>query len=75
VIKEHDMVAMAVDRPEVGLKSGDIGTVVFMHDNGRAYEVEFVAGAVENSTVVTLDAAAVRSIQPSEIERFGATHS
>ena len=43
MIKEHDCVVLTADLPEEKLEAGDIGTVVHLHEQGRAYEVEFVA--------------------------------
>ena len=41
-IKELDAVALTCDLPEQGLKRGDVGTVVLVHGNGVAFEMEFV---------------------------------
>ena len=39
---ELDAVALTCDLPACGLVRGDVGTVVLIHHNGEAYEVEFV---------------------------------
>jgi len=39
MIKEHDCVALTEDLPEEGLKAGDVGTVVHIHQGGAGYEV------------------------------------
>ena len=44
-IKEHDCVVLTADLPKEGLKAGDVGTVVHVHGNGVAYEVEFMTFA------------------------------
>ena len=67
MIRELERVALAVDRPDEGLRAGDIGTVVMVYDGGRGYEVEFVALTGETVAVVTLPAAAVRTFQKREI--------
>ncbi len=36
-----DVVALAEDLPEIGLSRGQVGTVVEILAEGRAYEVEF----------------------------------
>jgi hypothetical protein len=41
-IKELDPVAFTRDLPEHGLKRGDVGAAVMVHNNGAAFEVEFV---------------------------------
>ena len=43
MIKEHDRVVLTKDLPEEKLKAGDVGTVVHIHRQGEAFEVEFVA--------------------------------
>ncbi len=40
-IKEHDCVVLTSDLPSEGLSSGDVGTVVRIHPDEAAYEVEF----------------------------------
>ena len=42
-INELDIVALLKDLPEEGLVAGQTGTVVFVHQGGRAFEVEFIA--------------------------------
>jgi uncharacterized protein DUF4926 len=39
-----EVVALTVDLPEVNLRRGQVGTVVEVLDEGRAFEVEFVDG-------------------------------
>ena len=41
-IKELDAVALTCDLPEHRLARGDVGTAVIVHENGAAFEVEFV---------------------------------
>jgi len=60
MIKEHDCVVLTEDLPEEGLKAGDIGTVVHIHQGSAGYEVEFMTLAGETVTVVTLMASQVR---------------
>jgi hypothetical protein len=71
MIKEYDIVALSEDRPEDGLKRGDIGTVVMVHDDGRAFEVEFLARNGDTIALLTLPAGAVRTVQPPEMRRQG----
>ncbi|MCX7011278.1 MAG: DUF4926 domain-containing protein [Candidatus Sumerlaeota bacterium] len=66
-MKELDAVVLAVDLPANGLETGDVGTVVLVHKNEAAYEVEFVALNGETIAVVTLPAAQVRAALPHEI--------
>jgi hypothetical protein len=67
MIKELDQIVLTEDLPEKGLQAGDIGTVVLIHQNGKGYEVEFVALDGENIAVVSLFANQIRPIKKREI--------
>lgn len=67
MIGEHDTVVLTRDVPDAGLKAGDVGTVVMVHDGGKGFEVEFVTLSGATVSVVTVDADAVRSADPKEI--------
>jgi hypothetical protein len=67
VINELDSVVLNADLPDLGLKAGDIGTVVMVHEGGAGYEVEFVALDGETLAVATLDADRVRPVSRREI--------
>lgn len=69
MIEELDQIVLTTDLPEHGLQTGDIGTVVLVHQGGAGYEVEFVALDGETLAVVSLSAAQVRPIAPREIAR------
>jgi hypothetical protein len=43
MIKEHDRIVLTCDVSENGLKAGDVGTVIHIHERGKAMEVEFLA--------------------------------
>ncbi|MBI1728847.1 MAG: DUF4926 domain-containing protein [Candidatus Rokubacteria bacterium] len=42
MIREHDRVVLTTDLANEGLKAGDVGTVVHIHSQGEAFEVEFL---------------------------------
>jgi hypothetical protein len=67
MIKEHESVVQTADLPEHGLRSGDIGTVVMVHQGGAGYEVEFMTLDGETVAVVSLYASQLRSISSKEI--------
>ena len=67
MINEHDRVVLTEDVPTEGLKAGDIGTVVHIHANGEAYEVEFICLDGETIAVTTLRANQVRPTKSGEI--------
>ena len=67
MIKEHDRVALTVAVPEEGLEPGDVGTVVHIYRDGRAYEVEFVTLDGHTAAVVTLEVSQIRPVSRREI--------
>ena len=67
MIKEHDCIVLIEDLPEEGLKAGDIGTVVHIHQDGAGYEVEFMTLAGETITVMTLEASQVRPVNRRDL--------
>ena len=62
MIREHERVVLTADVPEESLKTGDVGTVVHVYDDGRAYEVEFVALDGHTTAVATVEAHQVRAV-------------
>lgn len=66
-IKEHDSVVLTADLSNEKLKAGDVGTVVHVHKNGAAYEVEFFTFAGETIAVATVDASKVRPISKRDV--------
>jgi len=66
-MKELETVVLAEDLPKQGLRAGDIGTVVMVHQGGAGYEVEFVTLEGGTVAVVTLTASQVRAVDPHEI--------
>jgi hypothetical protein len=66
-MKEQERVVLAADVTEEGLKRGDVGTIVHVYRDGKAYEVEFVTLEGKTVAVVTLEADQVRPIRPGEV--------
>lgn len=66
-LKELDLAALKQDLPEVRLEAGDVGTVVFVHEQGMAYEVEFVAGDGRTIAVETLGADQIEPLSGAKI--------
>ena len=67
MIKEHDRIALEREVPEYGLTRGDLGTVVHIYPDGKAYEVEFMTLTGDTIGVVTLDKKDVRVTTKREI--------
>lgn len=66
-MRELETVVLADDVPEYGLRAGDLGTIVMVHQGGAGYEVEFVTLEGGTVAVVTLTASQVRPVDPHEI--------
>ena len=66
-IKEHDCVVLTKNLPEERLEAGDVGTVVNIHKDGPAYEVEFVTLAGRTVAVATVEASDLRPVGKRDI--------
>lgn len=61
MIAEHNRAILTADLPDHGLKAGDMGTVVHIYADGKAYELEFFTLDGHTLDVVTVEAAQVRA--------------
>ena len=55
-MKEHERVVLKTPVPGEGLEAGDVGTVVHVYKDRKAYEVEFLTLDGRTAAVVTLEA-------------------
>lgn len=62
MIQELDLVALLTDRPAVGLRRGDVGTIVHIYSSNDLYEVEFINANGDTVAVETLNADEVRAV-------------
>ncbi|GAN32946.1 MAG: DUF4926 domain-containing protein [Candidatus Brocadia sp. AMX2] len=67
MIKEHDRIVLLKDLPEDGLQAGDVGTVVHIHRQGEAFEVEFMTLDGRTVAVVTLLSSQIRTVSKRDI--------
>ena len=67
MIKEHDRVVLTAAIPGQGLVPGDVGTVVHIYDENKAFEIEFLSLDGETAAIATVDASNVRSVHRREI--------
>ncbi len=67
MVKEHDRVILTSDLPEAGLKSGDVGTVIHLHRNGEAFEVEFLTLDGKTVAIATVPASQLRPVTNRDI--------
>ncbi|MGO9201195.1 MAG: DUF4926 domain-containing protein [Limisphaerales bacterium] len=66
-MKEHERVVLTTPVLAEGLEAGDVGTVVHVYGDGKAYEVEFLTLDGRTAAVVTLEAVQVRPVGRREI--------
>ena len=66
-IRDLDRVVLLEDVAEDGLRAGDVGTVVYVHGGGRAFEVEFVAQSGHTVALRTLARGQVRGMAAGEV--------
>ena len=67
MIREHDCVVLTQDLPGECLQTGDIGTVVHIHQEGAGYEVEFITLVGETVAIATLLPTQLRPIAKRDI--------
>lgn len=65
--REHDRIVLLQDRPDERLYAGDVGTIVHVYDERRAYEVEFCTLNGDTVAVATLTADHVRPVDEDDI--------
>jgi Domain of unknown function (DUF4926) len=62
MLKEHERIVLTKTLPADGLEVGDVGTIVHVYDDGRAYEVEFIALDGHTTAVATVATDHVRRV-------------
>ncbi len=67
MIAEHERLVLTADLPEYGLEAGNVGTVVYVYQDGLAYEVEFFTLGGETAAVATMEAAQARPVGRRDI--------
>ncbi len=67
MIEEHEQVSLTRDVPDEGLKAGDVGTVVAIHQGGAGYTLEFFSLKGETLAIATVAAEWVRPVDARDI--------
>ena len=67
MIREHERIVLTSDLLQDGLKSGDVGTVVHIHGDGEAFEVEFFTLDGETAAVATVLRSQARPVSNRDI--------
>ena len=68
MVKELDLVVLTEAISAEALKAGDVGTVVFVYNEGEAFEVEFPTKDGGIAKVVTLEANQVRPAKQTSLK-------
>ncbi len=66
-MKELDTVVITHDIKDKGLKKGDMGAIVYVYDDGKAFEVEFVTADGKTVALLTLTVADIRPMAKNEL--------
>lgn len=64
---ELDTVVLTKDIKEYRLKKGDLGTIVHVYNDKRAFEVEFVAASGTTIALLTLTSKDIRPMLRNEV--------
>ena len=67
MIKEHGCIVLTQDLPDEGLQTGDVGTVVHIHRDAAAYEVEFVTLTGQTVAVATVLPTQLRPVSQRDL--------
>jgi Domain of unknown function (DUF4926) len=67
MIREHDCIVLTQDISDEGLQAGDVGTVVHIHGNHEAYEVEFMTLTGQTVAVTTVLSSQLRPVTSRDI--------
>lgn len=67
MIDEHDRIVLTEPLPKSDLQAGDVRTVVHVHDDGAAYEIEFFSLDGRTVAVETVSASALRPVASTDI--------
>jgi hypothetical protein len=67
MIREHERVVLTAPVPKERLEIGDVGTVVHVYSDGKAFEVEFTTLDGRTAAVATVEASGIRPVTSHEI--------
>ncbi len=66
-MSEFDLVVLQEDIADCRLKKGDVGTILTVYSEGKAFEVEFVTLTGEAVAIETLLSHQIRPVRSSEV--------
>jgi hypothetical protein len=67
MIQEHECIVLTQDIPDESLQAGDVGTVVHIHGDAAAYEVEFMTLTGRTVAIATVLPSHLRPVSPRDL--------
>ena len=67
IMNEHDCAVLIKNASECNLEAGDVGTIVHIYENGKAFEVEFSSGSGSLIGLLTLAPDEIRPVLAEEV--------
>ena len=67
MLEEHDRIVLTDDVADQCLKAGDVGTIVHVHRDGEAFEVEFLTLDGHTAALATVSSSQVRPVTSADI--------
>lgn len=67
MFREHDRIVLTADLAADQLKTGDVGTIVHVHRDQSAFEVEFLALDGNTAAVATVPASRLRPVAATDL--------
>ena len=67
MFKEHDQLVLTADISDKGLQAGDVGTIVHIHPEERAFVVEFMALDGDTLAIATVLPSQARPVTGKDI--------
>jgi hypothetical protein len=67
MFNESDNIILNKNIPEYKLKKDDPGTIVYVYEKGKAYEIKFTTFEGKTLAVITLELSSIRKINKLEI--------
>ena len=67
MLREHDRIVLTQDIAADRLRAGDCGTIVHVHRDGEAFEVEFFALDGNTAAVATVPASRLRPVAATDL--------
>lgn len=75
MIREHDRIVLTAPVPNERLEIGDVGRIVHVYADGKAFEIEFMTLDGQTAAIATVEASAVRPVTDRDISHSRHLHS